>query len=191
MTTPASRSASLSSPRVVAREIIHHGRKFDYEQVEVRMPSGKTVSRQLVKHPGAVVIIPVLSDGRVALVNVYRHSVDRPLLECCAGTLEKNEDPAACAGREMIEETGYQAKPEAIVYLGSFYTSPGLSDELMRAYVATHVEHVGQHLEEDESIEVVLLSPAEVWKAVEGGRIQDGKSLTALLLASRRGFVRE
>ncbi len=182
--------SNLSSPRVTSRHIIHTGRKFNYEQVEVLMPSGKRVARQLVKHPGAVVIIPILPDGRVVLVNVYRHSVDRPLLECCAGTLEAGEDPAACAGREMIEETGYEAAPGDIAALGTFYTSPGLSDELMRAFVATRVRSVGQHLEEDESIEVVVLTPADLWKAVDAGQVQDGKSLTALFLAQRRGFIR-
>lgn len=175
-------------PVVVNRSLIHHGRKFDYDEITVKMPSGRTVTRQMVRHPGAVVIVPVLPSGQIALVSVYRHAVGRPLLECCAGTLEAGEEPAACAARELIEETGYRAA--RVAPLGAFYTSPGLSDELMHAFLATGLTQVGQQLEEDEAIDVVTLTVDQVLAAMDDGGIIDGKSLTALSLAHRRGLLR-
>jgi ADP-ribose pyrophosphatase len=178
---------SPSSPQIIARRLIHKGRKFDYDEITVRMPSGKDVQRQMVRHPGAVVIVPILPGGEVVLVRVFRHALNRPMLECCAGTLEAGEEPALCAGRELIEETGYRAGK--IQPLAAFFTSPGLSDELMHAFAATDLTHVGQQLEEDEDIQVEVLSPAELARAIDEGRIADGKSLVALMLAQRRGLV--
>ncbi len=121
-------SSSIALPTITARRTLHHGRKFDYEQLTVRAPSGKEHTRELVRHPGAVVIVPLLETpkGRcLVLIRVYRASLDALAWECCAGTLEKDEHPALCAGRELVEETGYQAR--TVTELARFHTSPGLS----------------------------------------------------------------
>ncbi len=172
------------------RRPLHHGRKFDYEQLVLRSPTGRVYTRELVRHPGAVVVVPVARrpEGlRVVLIRVYRASIDAMSVECCAGTLEKGEDPAVCAGRELIEETGFEAG--RIVSLGAFRTSPGLSDEMMHAFAATELKHVGQDLEEDEDIEVFQVAPQEALAMIDRGEIADGKSIAALLIAHRRGAL--
>ncbi|MBL8764512.1 MAG: NUDIX hydrolase [Phycisphaerae bacterium] len=175
--------------RVLSRTTLHRGRKFDYEQLVVAGAGGQTHTRELVRHPGAVVVVPILPDGRVVLIRVFRASIESMNLELCAGTLERGEDPAACAARELIEETGYRAG--RIVPLGWFLTSPGLSDERMYAFAALDLEHVGQDLEEDEAIEVEIREADEVLGMICGGGFHDGKSMLALLLARRSGLMGE
>lgn len=188
MRNPAFQDGSGPDPRVVARRTLHRGRKFDFESLTVRRPSGGELQREIVRHPGAVVVVPVLGDGRIVLIRNYRISVEQRLWECCAGTLEPPEDPAVCAGRELIEETGYRAG--RIEPLGWFYTTPGLTDERMHAFIAQDLVQVGQSLEDDESIEVAPVPAAEALAMIDRGDLRDGKSIAAILLAERRGLLR-
>ncbi len=182
-------------PEVVARWTLHAGKKFDFERLTVRHPSGHTVEREVVRHPGAVVVVPVLADGSVVLIRVFRIALETMSVECCAGTIERprpgqeREDPAACAARELVEETGYRAG--RLVALRPFLTSPGLSDELMHPFVATGLTHVGQRLEEDEHIEVFAVPATETLNMVRSGAIADAKSMVALLLAREAGLLGE
>lgn len=202
------------SPKILGRTLVRQGRKFDFELVKVAQPSGKTTDREIVRHPGAVVVVPILDEFRgkhVVLIRNFRFSVGESLLECCAGTIERprvgdagvgsaggeskgfgaGEDPAACAGRELVEETGYSAS--TLTPLGDkgwFYTSPGLSDEQMFAYAATGLVHVGQQLEEDEHIQVELVPAVDAVAMVASGKIVDAKSMLAILLADRAGLLR-
>jgi ADP-ribose pyrophosphatase len=123
----------------------------------------------------------------VLFVRQVRVALGVPCLELPAGTLERGENPFGCAARELIEETGYQAA--TVRTLGRFYTSPGLSDELMHAFVASDLTHVGQAMEDDEDIEVVPLPLHEVWRMVQAGELMDGKSITALALAAAQGHI--
>lgn len=176
--------------KVLKSELLHKGRKFDFERLTVAYPSGKTHQREIVRHPGAVVIVPILPDGRVVLVKVFRISLGKVCVECCAGTIEpKGEKPRACAERELVEETGYAAGK--LIGLEAFYTSPGMSDELMHPFVAKKLKEVGQQLEEDEDIEVVVVKPKALWKMVERGEIRDGKSLVALMRAREAGYLKK
>ncbi len=127
-------SSPMTPPPAATRRLIHKGRKFDFEMVNVRLPSGRSVEREVVRHPGAVVIIPVLDDHRVALIRNYRIALGMTVFECPAGTLEPPEPPETCASRELIEETGFRAA--TLIPLGWFYTTPGLTDEKMYAFVA-------------------------------------------------------
>ena len=170
------------------RTLIHRGRKFDFELLEFAGSDGTMLRREVVRHPGAVVILPVLDDGRIVLIRNHRPSLDRPLYELPAGTLEPPEEPLACAGRELIEETGYQAA--TIRPLGRFYTSPGLSDELMWAFVATGLSHVGQRLEPDERLTVHPFAAAAALGMIDSGDLVDGKSMLTLLWAARKGLIR-
>lgn len=174
-------------PVVASSRLIHHGRKFDYAELVVTHPGGRSHTRTLVRHPGAVVIVPRLDDGRLVLIRVYRAAIDAFAWECCAGTLDPGEDPHACAARELVEETGY--RPAHLRPLPTFFTSPGLSDERMHPFFATGLAPVGQQLEEDEAITVHLLPPAQVLDMIDRGEIADGKSLAALALAHRRGLL--
>ncbi|MBL8991504.1 MAG: NUDIX hydrolase [Phycisphaerae bacterium] len=179
MTTPP--------PTVVARDVLHAGRKFNFERLTIRTPAGATIHREIIRHPGAVVVVPILPDGRVVLIRVHRHALERDNVECCAGTIERGEAPDRCAARELIEETGYEAA--TLIPLGSFWTTPGMTDERMHAFVATGLRPVGQDLEEDETITVLPVASGEALAMIERGELADAKSMIAILLAERRGLL--
>ncbi|HMN40015.1 MAG TPA: NUDIX hydrolase [Phycisphaerales bacterium] len=200
----------MRQPLITARSLLHRGKKFDFELLTVQRPSGKTLQRENVRHPGAIVVVPILDTEHagnpprsggvprsVVLIRNFRISLQQPLLECCAGTIERprladgsfgpGEAPELCAARELIEETGYQAAK--LHALGWFYTTPGLTDEQMFAFAATGLTHVGQKLEEDESIEVEVVPAARAVELVASGELRDAKSMLAILLAQRAGFL--
>lgn len=176
------------TPRIVGRTTLHRGRKFDFELLTVEQ-GGKRTQREVVRHPGAVVIVPILQDGRIVLIRNARVALGQgeKLWECCAGTIEPPEQPETCAARELIEETGYRAA--TLSTLGWFYTTPGLTDERMHAFVATGLTHVGQDLEEDESIAVEPVPAAKVLDMIATGELRDAKSMLAVLLAQRKGHL--
>ncbi len=151
------------------------------------MPSGRTVRREVVRHPGAVLIVPVLPDGRIVLIRNFRVALEDWLWELPAGTLGRDEPPRDCAARELIEETGYRAG--RIDPLADFLTSPGLGDETMHSFLATELVHIGQDLEDDESIEVRPVPASEALAMIDRGLLRDAKSMLALLLAQRRGLL--
>lgn len=173
------------------REVIFRGAKFDFERISFRSPSGKTIRREIVRHPGAVCILPLLKRTnealKVVLIRNLRPALGEELWELPAGTLEPPEAPDVCAARELIEETGYRAG--RIEFLGAFYTTPGMTDELMRAYVATELTEVGQQLEEDERIRPVAVLVSEVFAMLDRGELMDGKSMVTLMLGARRGVI--
>lgn len=160
-------------------ERIFTGVKFAVDLVHVQTRGGRSVQRELVVHPGAVVILGILDDGRMVLIRNRRFAVGQTLLELPAGTLEPGEDPAVCAGRELIEETGYEAS--RIQPLCRFFTSPGICTEEMHAFVATGLRHVGQALEETEQIIVVPTPPEEVLAMIHRNEIRDGKTIATVL----------
>lgn len=154
-------------------------KRFTVQRVTQRFHDGRQFSREVVRHAGAVVIIPVLDDGRICLIQNYRVAVDRELLELPAGTLEPNEPPLETARRELIEETGYVA--EHLTPLLEFYMSPGILDERMYAFVATRLTPGAPAREAGEQIENLLVTSAELDQLLRDGKIQDSKSLSALL----------
>jgi ADP-ribose pyrophosphatase len=165
--------------------------RFRVEEVEQSLPAGGTRKRQIVRHPGAVTILPLISGDQVCLIRNYRVAVEQTLIELPAGTLEPNEDPAHTAGRELIEETGYRAGQ--ITHLHSFFLSPGILDERMHLYLATGLELVGTALEPGEDIENLVVPWAQAMDLVFQGAIQDAKTIVGLLyydqLLSRRRRV--
>ncbi len=172
------------------RELIHRGAKFDLEMVTVVGPGGRPIRREIVRHPGAVVILPLLEspDGiGVVFVRNERISVGQTLLELPAGTLEPMERPEECAARELAEEAGYEAA--TLTGLGRFHTTPGMTDELMWVFVGRSLRHVGQRLQEDERMTVHPVPVVEAMKMVDRGELIDGKSILTLLLAHRMGLL--
>lgn len=169
------------------RQLIRRGAKFDFELVRVRLENGETLEREVVRHPGAVVIVPVLADSRLVMIRNFRIALGEWVWEFPAGTLERDEPPEVCAGRELIEETGYEAG--RIVPLGPFYTTPGLTDERMHAFYADGLSHVGQRLEADERIQVRPVSITEAFAMIDRADLVDAKSMLALLLTQRRGLL--
>lgn len=157
--------------------------RFRVERVTQRLANGDTFTRDVVRHPGAVVIVPVLDDGRICLIRNYRVAVDRELLELPAGTLEAGEEPIATAERELIEETGYRAT--TLTPLHEFYMSPGILDERMVAFLATGLSAGDPAREAGEQIENYLVSPSQLDQLLRDGKIQDSKSLSTLLFYLR------
>ena len=161
------------------QERVFDGRKFAVDVVEVAGRDGQSVQRELVVHGGAVAIVGRLDDGRIVMIRNHRFAVGKRLWELPAGTLERGEDPADCAARELEEETGY--RPAHVELLCRFYTSPGFCTEQMHAYLATGLTHVGQNLESGEHIDVELITADRLLTMIRSGEIEDAKTIATIL----------
>lgn len=164
--------------------VTHTGPVFRVERLTTRDAQGRTMERDVVRHPGAVTVIAIGRDHegreRVTLIRNRRIAVDRQLIEFCAGKLERGEDPAIAAGRELEEECGFRAG--RLERLGQFFTSPGFADETMHVFLACDLVPVPQRLEPGEEIEVLDAAPEEVDAMVRDGRIEDGKTIASWML---------
>jgi ADP-ribose pyrophosphatase len=155
---------------------------FNLRQDEIRLPSGEEITYTVVEHPGFVVVVPVLADGRVVMEHIYRHPVQRTLLECPAGGLD-GETPEAAARRELEEETGYRAR--VLTHLGHFVSSSGRSSEEYDIFLATDLQADGTvRREPTEQITVELIPLAELHARVLRHELEDGPSALAILLAA-------
>ncbi|REK17219.1 MAG: NUDIX hydrolase [Planctomycetota bacterium] len=144
---------------------------------------GREHVKETVQHPGAVTILPILDDGRVCLIRNWRVAVGKTLVELPAGTLEPDEDPAANAARELIEETGFRAA--SIEPLREFTMSPGILNERMHLYLATGLTPGETALEAGERIEPLVVSWEEAMGMVDDGTIEDAKTLVGLMYYDR------
>jgi len=161
-------------------ELIFDGIIAKAHKVGVRMPDGRVVQRDFIHYPGAAVVLPILDDGSIVMIRNYRFAVQEHLWELVAGVLEKGEDPASCAARELAEETGYTAGK--IEKLGAFYTGPGTTDELIHAFVATELADGRQNLERYEQITVEPVAEHDVRRMILDGRIHDAKTIATLAM---------
>jgi ADP-ribose pyrophosphatase len=168
---------------VIGTEPIYSGRVVHLRIDTIRQPDGHVGKREIVAHPGAVCIVPIRDDGMVLLVRQFRLAAGQALLEVPAGTREKDEDPYACALRELEEETGYRAAELRPLYTA--YLAPGYSTELMYAYLATGLTLGQTNPDEGEKIELVEIPIAEIEERVLVGEFADAKTIAALLMASR------
>jgi len=159
---------------------LHRGPVFDVDIVEWRGRDGTPVEKIVVRHRGAVAVVPELDDGRLVLIRNHRHSLDSWLVEFCAGGVAAGESSADAARRELAEETGYRAG--RLDPLGSFFTTPGFSDELMQVFVARDLVAGMPSLEPDERIETLAMDPEELATAIDAGEIRDGKTIAAFRL---------
>lgn len=160
-------------------DIVFTAKRFHIERRLLTRNDGGTESREVVVHPGAVVLLPLLDDGRIVLIKNERFSIGRVLWELPAGTLEANEPLELCAARELEEETGYRA--ESITPLFNFYPSPGISDERMYVFVARGLVPTRQKLDPVERIEPVPTTVDEVLRMIKMGEIQDAKTIASVL----------
>jgi ADP-ribose pyrophosphatase len=159
---------------------VFHGVRFDVHAVDLPGRDGQKHRREVIVHPGAVVILPLLDPETVVLIRNERFAVGQTLWELPAGTLEAApETPLSCAYREIIEETGYQAG--TMKKLTEFYSSPGILTEVMHAYVAADLKMVGQDLDESERITAHPKPINQVLEMVRSGEIRDGKTIATLL----------
>lgn len=164
-------------------ETVHVGRRIRVEVNTLTAPDGRAIRRDAIRHPGAVVILPVLDAERVVLLRNYRFVVNDTLWEAPAGTLEPNEPLIECAKRELAEETGYTA--ERWRSLGFIYASPGLLDEKLHLFVAEGLTAGAPRPEPDETLEPVVVPFADALRMCLDGTIRDAKTITSLLLWER------
>jgi ADP-ribose pyrophosphatase len=157
--------------------------RFQVVRRTYRTSNGHTVTREIVEHPGAVVILPLLSTGEVCLIRNFRVGIDQALIELPAGTLERGEEPRETARRELIEETGYVAG--RIDPLPGFWMSPGILTERMHAFVAHDIQPGESAREIGEEIENQVVTWSVALAMIERGEIQDAKSIATLLMYDR------
>ena len=169
--------------RLVEKQVMFSGAKVRLELHHLEDDDGNRSRREICVHPGAVVVLPLLDDGQVVLIRNRRYTIGAHLIELPAGTLEKNEDPMNCAGRELLEETGYLAG--RLKALNSFFSSPGILTEKLYAFAAYDLEKQATALEEGEEIEVLPTRFAEAVQMIRDGRIQDAKTIATLLIYER------
>lgn len=162
------------------------GVRFDVRCGELPKRDGGVQRREVVQTRDSVVILPMLDERTVVMIRNYRFAVGQTLWELPAGTLEQGEDPIRCAGRELIEETGYRA--DHLQRLLAFYPTPGICTEFMTCYRATGLTHVGQQLDETEQIEVHPLPLEEAYAMIRDGRIKDAKTIAGLLFEKGMGM---
>lgn len=167
----------------MTREIVHVGRRIKVAVDTLTTASGQTIRRDLILHPGAVVILPVLDAERVVLIRNYRFSVGETLWEIPAGTVELGEELEICAKRELAEETGYTA--EKWTYRGFLYASPGVLDEKLHLFIAEGLTAGAMRPEADGQIEAVTLPLREAVRMCVDGEIKDAKTIASLLLWER------
>lgn len=166
---------------VLSSERIFEGKLIKVRRDQVRLPDGRTAFREVVEHPGAVGVVPVLEKEKVILVRQYRLPAGKALLEIPAGTRKAGESPEDCARRELIEEIGYSAGN--LIPLFSLFLAPGYSTELLYFYLATDLKPLKGQAEEDEFLEVTTVPWEEVLPLIRSGEIADAKSVAGLLMA--------
>lgn len=174
---------------LLTSESIFKGIIFDVMRDRLREEQGLEIVREVVRHPGGAGGLPLLDDGRVALVKQYRHPAGRTLLEIPAGRLEVGESPEVCAAREIEQEIGW--RPGRVTKLAEFYSTPGFCEEKLYVYLATELTPAAQQLDHDELVEIIYLPLAEAISLAERGAIEDAKTIIALLLAAQLARVRE
>lgn len=170
-------------PQRLKQKLFYLGRKFNFEVNRLKLPNKSIGDYECIRHPGGSMAVPVTADGQFVLVRQYRFAMQGRLLEFPAGTVEEGEKPLVTIQREVQEETGYKAATWKT--LGQFPNAPGYSDEIIYAYLATDLEKLSEplQLDEDEDIEVVLMSADALEKAILDGTSIDAKSIAAFYMA--------
>ena len=161
--------------------MIYRGRVVDFLVEEVHLPNGRTVSFEMVRHPGAAAVVPMRDDGRVVLIRQHRHAAGGMIYEIPAGRIDPGETPMECAKRELAEETGWRAARWDS--LGMIWTTPGFTDEKIHLFLARGLEPAPRSLEPDEIIELEERSMEDAIGMIRRGEINDGKTICALMRA--------
>jgi ADP-ribose pyrophosphatase len=172
--------------KLLKSEVLYQGKVFRLQRDTVIEPGGVQAERDIIVHPGSVVVLPIFKDGRVLLIRQYRHSVGEFLWELVAGRKEPNESPLAGARRELLEETGYTAK--RLRKLMRVVPTPGFVNEWMWIFAAEGLTEGAAQPEEDEKITPRIFTLKEVEKMIQHGTLRDAKSICGLLYYIR--FVR-
>ncbi|MFI4916307.1 MAG: NUDIX hydrolase [Phycisphaerales bacterium JB060] len=182
-----------TTPAPIDTRVLYEGAKFNVELLTLPGRGGNTREMAVVRHPGACAILPILHEpterecATLVMIRNQRPAVGDTLWEIPAGTIDPGEEPLTCAGRELIEETGYEAA--TLEPSGRFYTTPGMTDEVMHLFVARGLTHVGQDLDEGEHIEVHEVKADEALAMIEDGRLRDAKSVIPIVRAHAAGLL--
>lgn len=174
----------------LATRRVYTGRVLNLDIDTVRFPDGSNGELEIIRHPGAAAVVPVLSDPKAAdpvvlLLRQFRYAAGGPVWEIPAGRLDQGEAPEHCARRELREEAGVE--PGRLERLTSIWTTPGFTDEAIHLFWATDLKPVAHAREPDEFIEVVPKPLSEVLTAIRDGEIRDGKTVVAILYMA--GFL--
>jgi len=172
---------------ILKSEVLYQGKVFRLQRDTVIEPGNVQADRDIIVHPGSVVVMPIFKDGRVLLIRQYRHTVGEFLWELVAGRKEPNETPVAAARRELIEETGYTAK--RLRKLMRIVPTPGFVKEWMWIFAAEGLTEGAAQPEEDERITPRIFTLKQAEKMIERGTLRDAKSICAILYYLR--FVRK
>ncbi len=158
---------------------VYRGHFLDVRRDEVRLPDARVVAREYIVHPGAVMIVPLLDDGRLVVERQWRYPMRRAMLEFPAGKIDAGEPPFACAVRELAEETGYRAREWARA--GVLHNAMAYSDESIEIWFARGLEAGARSLDDGEFLDVAVMSVEELDECAVSGVLTDAKSLIALL----------
>src|SRR2546423_12023555 len=174
--------------QLIEKQVLYDGTKVRLELHHLQNEEdGSRTKREVVVHPGAVVVLPFVDENVIVLIRNKRYAIGQLLVELPAGTLGPKEAPMNCAGRELLEETGYLAK--RLKPIGNFFTSPRILSEKMYAFAAYDLTKQQQALEEGEDIELLSATFDEAIEMIRTGEILDGKTIATLLMYDR--FVRK
>ena len=171
--------AANRKAKILRSKIIYKGPVFRVRRDELIEPGGLRATREVITHPGSVVVLPVFHDGGILLVRQYRHATRRFLWELVAGRMEAGETPRRAAARELIEETGYRSE-RFRVFLDVFPT-PGFLEERMYILLAEGLTLGDAQPEEDEEITAKAFQRKELEKMIERGKLHDAKTIAGLL----------
>lgn len=171
------------APEILNSRILYAQENVTFVEQEIRLPNGEARAKIVVRHPGAVAIVPLTEDGQVILIRQYRLSAETYLYEIPAGTLEPGEDPRACAERELQEEAGYF--PGTLIPMPGFYVAPGMSSEYIHVFLARDLRPSQLNKDEDEEIEVTPMSMQQALELIAQNEIRDAKTMVGLLYVAR------
>jgi len=166
--------------KTVNSKTVFAGRLLNVDVLDVELEMGVRSMREIVRHPGAAVVLAQLPDGQFVFVRQFRKPLEMELIEAVAGTLEPGEDPADCAARELKEETGHNAGE--LRELGVIFSAPGYTDEKLHVYYSrVHSARSDVSPDEDENLDLVYLAAERVEEMISSGKIMDAKTLAAWL----------
>ena len=171
----------MNKERTVRTESIFTGKILSLRVDTIELGEGKTATREIIQHGGAVCMVALNDRGKILFVNQFRKPIEKDLLEIPAGRLEEGENPVVAAMRELREETGYRA--EELKFIGKFYTTPGFTDEIMFVYLAQKLTLDPLEPDDDEFLELIEIDKDTVEAMIVSGEIEDGKTIAALNLA--------
>lgn len=169
----------MGSYKLIKNENMFKGKIVSVERDIITLPTGQETMRETVIHNGGAAIIAIDDDSNIIFVRQYRHAVKSYILEIPAGLINKNESPAACAARELKEETGYKAKD--IKHITSLYSSVGFCNEIISIYLGKNLVKGTQCLDEGEYITLEKYSLNTAINMIFSGEIKDGKTIVAIL----------